>query len=95
MHDTASRCPDSARANGFAKTLSSLVALSARVYSRARSKGCSAGSGFLKTLTTSVFRSRVKSSSFRERTCGGTAAYGFTGREKNIRQTRSCNGTLK
>ena len=58
-HDTASRCPASARANGLAKTLSSLVALSARVNSRARSKGCITGSGFLNTLTTSVLRSRV------------------------------------
>mmetsp|Transcript_30468 Transcript_30468/g.71199 ORF Transcript_30468/g.71199 Transcript_30468/m.71199 type:complete len:264 (-) Transcript_30468:2-793(-) len=68
MQHTPSRWPLSALTKGFAKTLSSLVALSARVYSRALSNGCTVGSGFLKTLATSPFLSRVKSSSTRFRT---------------------------
>ena len=63
MHATASLWPLRARTNGLAKTLSSLTAFSARVYSRARSNGCRTGSGFRNVLTMSLFRSRVKSSS--------------------------------
>lgn len=50
---------------GLANILSSLVAVSARVYSRALSKGCRAGSRFRKTLTTSPLHSLVKASSDR------------------------------
>lgn len=54
-----------ARMNGFAKTRSSFAAFSARVYSVAFSKGCSAGSRFRCTFCKSEVRSRVYASSER------------------------------
>lgn len=46
---TPSWCPSSAPSRGFAKTLSSFVALSALAYSRGASKGCRSREKFLGT----------------------------------------------
>ena len=53
---------------GLAKRRLSLTALSARLYSRARSKGCSAGSTFLNTRGTSRLVDRSYSFDDRETT---------------------------
>lgn len=61
---TASSCV-SAAMKGLANTRSNFAALTALVYSRARSKGCSVGSRFRCTCITSSLRSRVTADSVR------------------------------
>ena len=58
-HITPSLWPSSAPMKGFANTLSSLVAESARLYSFARCMGCSAGSKLRCTFKMSDLHSRV------------------------------------